>query len=301
MRRPRLLRVRRSTATVRWLVAVVAVAAFGALAGPALVDHAAAQGRDEEAEPAEGDPDEGARRYTQQCASCHGPAGRGGEDAPSLRGIDVARVDLVLRTNRMPPANSDGTGRGPIDWQDDERADLVAYAAREFDLTGEVPRPEPGDAAVGREVYAANCAACHGYTGSGGVAGSGALVPAIAGRNAVVIAEAMRVGPFQMPRFGPRQITDEEVGDVVAYLDTVAEEEATPLLGLVELNPVYASAFVALLAIVAVVSCAWLGGRVLMFPDPAPPDDREDLPASEHEGQPPEQERQAPDEEGDES
>lgn len=272
---------------VRWTAVVLACAALGSLAGPALGDAEEpddraqspetddgdeAGGADEADEglglPAGGDPEEGARLYTQLCARCHGPAGRGGEDAPSLRNLDVARMDLVLRTNRMPPATESGEGTGPIDWEKEPRIDLLAYAADTFDLTGSIPHPGPGNPTVGRQFYADNCAACHGYTGDGGVAGGGAFVPTVVGHDAVTIVEAIRVGPFQMPRFGPFQIPDENLADVAAYLQSVHEEEGTPLLGLVELNPVFASGFVAVFALIVLASCMWLGGRVLMFPDP---------------------------------
>lgn len=274
---------------VRWVVLVLACAVLGALAGPALGDAeesdrgdapAGDEGTQENGSqgrglPSGGDADEGSRLYSQQCARCHGPAGRGGDLAPSLHELDVGRLDLVLRTNRMPPATEDGKGRGQIDWSDEQRADLLAYAAEEFDLTGSLPRARSGDPSIGRELFAKNCAACHSQTGDGGVAGAGSLTPKIAGQDPVTIAEAIRIGPFQMPQFGERQITDEGLGHITAYLEAVSEEEGTPLLGLVELNPVYASAFVALLALVAIASCVWLGGRVLMFPDPRPEPDAE--------------------------
>lgn len=277
----------------RWTAVVLACAVLGALAGPALGDRGAPDRGDTPAQqesrqqeestqengsedgsqeglglPSGGDAEEGSRLYTQQCARCHGPAGRGGDLAPSLHGIEVARLDLVLRTNRMPPANQEGEGRGNIDWSDEQRADLLAYTAEEFDVTGSLPDPEPGDPSVGRELFAENCAACHTQTGGGGVAGAGALTPSVTGLEPVTIAEAIRIGPFQMPQFGERQVSDEGLGHIAAYLEFVSEEHGTPLFGLVELNPVYASAFVALFALIVLASCVWLGGRVLMFPDP---------------------------------
>lgn len=284
---PRLRRVRGRP--VRWAAVVLACAVLGSLAGPALGDAEDTDDRDQRTDdghaeedlglPADGDADEGSLLYTQHCARCHGPSGRGGEDAPSLQNLDVARVDLVLRTNRMPPATETGEGRGSVDWDEDRRTDLLAYAADEFDLTGSIPQPGPGDPTVGRQFYAENCAACHGYTGDGGVAGGGAFTPIVVGHDPVTIVEAIRVGPFQMPRFGPFQIPDENLADVAAYLESVDEEEGTPLLGLVELNPVFASGFVAVFALIVLASCMWLGGRVLMFPDP-----RRGEPDEHHEG-----------------
>lgn len=225
----------------------------------------------EEAPPAE-ETARGDTLYTTHCARCHGADGRGRADqaelAPPLVGMQAARVDLVLRTGRMPPARTDGRGRGKT-WSDADRETLVAHLTSMFDLEGPLLDPEPGDPAVGREVFATHCAACHGYTGDGGVAGGGALTPRLLGLEPAVIAEAIRVGPFQMPAFAEEQISDDELGDVVAYLEEVAGEEATPL-GLVELNPVFLSGFVALLAVAIVLSCMFIAGRVAMFPDAAP-------------------------------
>jgi len=224
--------------------------------------------------PAEETP-RGDRLYTTHCARCHGADGRGATDphnrAPTLVGMEAARVDLVLRTGRMPPADPDGSGRGRS-WSDRDREALVAHMTALFNLEGPLLGPEPGDPAVGREVFATHCAACHGYTGDGGVAGGGAIVPRVVGLDPAVIAQAARVGPFQMPRFAEGQISDEELGDVVAYLDEVAVEQATPL-GLGELNPVFLSAFAALLTLAMILSCLFLAGRVTMFPDPEPPPD----------------------------
>jgi ubiquinol-cytochrome c reductase cytochrome c subunit len=175
----------------------------------------------------------------------------------------------VLRTGRMPPGDVAGRTRGPISWSDPDREALMAWMTENLDLEGDTFVPPDGDAARGRDVYAANCAQCHGYTGEGGVAGAGAITPRVAGLDPVVIGQAIRVGPFEMPPFAADQIPDEAVGDVVAYLHVVEAEEGT-LVGLVELNPVYMAAFVFLLAVAVILSCVWIAGRVEMFGDPEP-------------------------------
>lgn len=219
--------------------------------------------------------------YANQCATCHGSDGLGrtipGTDdtAPALAGnpeVTVPYLDLTVRVGRMPPPENepfDNRARHVV-VDDDEREALVAYLAEQFDLAGEIPDPPEGDPVRGREVYAANCAQCHGSTGAGGVAGAGAWTPPVVGLDAVAIAEAIRVGPFEMPRFGEEQITDQEAGDVAAFLDVVAEESGTPL-GLVEINPVYASGFAFLFAVAILFSAMWIAGRPTMFPDAAPP------------------------------
>ena len=215
--------------------------------------------------------------YQQQCATCHGGGGQGGlvpgtdRRAPTIEGLEIAYVDLVLRTGRMPPPGDpfDNRLRKPVVLGEDREA-LIAWIDAQIGLVGEIPQAEPGDPARGLQGYSIPCAHCHGSSGGGGVAGAGAFTPPLTGYEPVVIAEAIRVGPFEMPRFSRGQITDEEVDHVVAFLQHVEEEEKTPLFGLVEINPVYASGFAVLLALVTIFSLFWIGGTPAWFPDPRP-------------------------------
>jgi ubiquinol-cytochrome c reductase cytochrome c subunit len=252
-----------------WLVLIVGLAA---LATWWSVRGASAQ----EAEQV-GDVALGGQLYAQYCAQCHASDGSGaivgntGRRAPALVDrpeVTAAYVDLTLRTGRMPPPG-DPFDNQPRDvaFDDAQRAAIVAYAVEQFGLTSDIPQVVEGNAGRGQRVYATNCAACHGATGAGGVAGAGAWTPNVAQYDAVTLAEAIRVGPFQMPAFGPDQVTDQEVGDVAAFLEEVRDEEGTPL-GLVELNPVFASGFVALLAVVMIFSLFWISSKPTWFPDP---------------------------------
>ncbi|HSK98666.1 MAG TPA: c-type cytochrome [Euzebyales bacterium] len=224
-----------------------------------------------------GDVELGEQLYAQQCAQCHASDGSGAivpetnRRAPALADrpdVTAAYVDLVMRTGRLPPA-ADPFDNQPRDiaFDDQQRAAVVAYTVEQFDLAVDIPEVPEGDAGRGQSVYATQCAACHGATGAGGVAGGGAWTPSIARYDAVTLAEAMRVGPFQMPAFDESQITDQQMGDVAAFLEEVRHERGTPL-GMVELNPVYASGFVALLAVVMILSLFWISSKPMWFPDP---------------------------------
>jgi ubiquinol-cytochrome c reductase cytochrome c subunit len=219
----------------------------------------------------------GGQLYAQQCAQCHASDGSGAivpetdRRAPALVDrpeMTAAYVDLVIRTGRMPPA-ADPFDNQPRDiaFDEEQRNAIVAYTVEQFGLTNDIPEVPEGDAGRGQSVYATNCAACHGATGAGGVAGGGAWTPEVARYDAVTLAEAIRVGPFQMPAFGEDQITDRQVGDVAAFMEEVRHESGTPL-GLIELNPVYASGFVALLAVVMILSLFWISSKPTWFPDP---------------------------------
>lgn len=219
----------------------------------------------------------GAELYAVNCAQCHGSAGQGGvtqqgQPVPALVGRDevtLGYIDLVLQTGRMPPnptAPFDNQYRNVI-FDESERAALMAFAAEALGIEGRVEEVGEGVAGRGQDVYAANCAACHGATGDGGVAGGGAWTPNVNQYAPETIAQAIRIGPFEMPAFGPDQISDQQLADVAAFLEEVNAEEGTPL-GLVELNPVYVSGFVAALAALLLLVLLFISGTPTWFPDP---------------------------------
>lgn len=273
--------------------------AFGALLGwgivvaatmAAILAHAPADAQPEA--PTQEQLQRGALIYQQQCAQCHGGDGGGGtvresgRPAPPLRGTDIASVDLVLRTGRMPPVGDpfDNRLRKPT-VVGAEREALLAWMSGAFGLVGQIPEVQMGNAGRGLGIYSAQCAHCHGSSGGGGVAGAGAYTPPLTSYEPIVIAEAIRVGPFEMPAFSPTQISEQEVGDIAAFLTIVEEERRTPIFGLVELNPVYAAAFVALVAVALICSLLWIGGRPAWFPDPASPRD-DDRPQNRSQNRP---------------
>jgi ubiquinol-cytochrome c reductase cytochrome c subunit len=254
---------------VSWIVLIAGIIVVGVWWN---ANGAAAQ----EAQPA-GDVDLGGQLYAQFCAQCHASDGTGaevpgtGRKAPALAGrpdVTAAYVDLVMRTGRMPPPGDpfDNQPREVV-FDDRQREAVVAYTMQQFSLEEDRVQVPEGDGSRGQQVYAENCAACHGSTGQGGVAGAGAWTPNVNQYDAVTLAEAIRVGPFEMPAFGPEQITDQEIGDIAAFLEEVRNEEGTPLR-LVELNPVFASGFVALMALVLILSLFWISSKPTWFPDP---------------------------------
>lgn len=213
--------------------------------------------------------------YANVCAECHGSVGQGGtvpgtdEEAPPLAGepdVTTPYVDLVLATGRMPPAGDPFDNRArEVFYTDAERAAMVSWISDAFDLEGEIPEVGDGNIARGLEVYSLNCAHCHGSAGSGGTAGANAFTPEINDDTPTSIVEAIRVGPFEMPQFSTDIITPEEAQDVAAFLRSVDEASGTPVLRIVELNPVFASGFVGLLALALLGSLLYIGGRPIPF------------------------------------
>ncbi|CAN5159930.1 hypothetical protein BH23ACT9_BH23ACT9_27980 [soil metagenome] len=223
--------------------------------------------------------------FAGNCADCHGSAGNGAripgtdQEGPPVNDPDTvsaAYIDLVLRTGRMPPAGDPFDNRARhVFYTDAEREAMVAWMVQQFDLEDDldqIARVEEGNVARGLELFALNCAHCHGNTGAGGTAGQNAWTPQIEQLDPITVAEAIRIGPFEMPAFGEETLSTQDVDDITSYLRAVDEEGGTPVFGLVELNPVFASGFVGLFALILLGSLLYIGGR----PIPLEQVDRDD-------------------------
>jgi len=223
------------------------------------------------------------RLFLSDCAVCHGSAGRGSSRGPSLVGVGRASVDYQLSTGRMPlvsAGRNDRPGR-PIQPLPDSSlgvpdeiprrhhpaysrstiADLVAYVSNLTAGGGPgIPDVRLGDVAAGGSAFRLQCAACHAWAGDGG-----ALLhreaPSLQAASPVQIAEAVRLGPGQMPAFGTAALDDRQLGSVVAYvryLDHPDDRGGQPLW---HLGPVVEGA-VALIALGGLlVLTNWIGER----------------------------------------
>ena len=221
--------------------------------------------------------------YRSDCSYCHGVDAGGTRYGPSLEGSGRAGVDYSLSTGRMPLIEAGRTaepGRpirplpGRLEAQahaqparhkpayDDEtiRA-IVDYVAT---LTGQpepdIPRVGHGSVAAGGELYRLQCAACHAWAGDGG-----ALLhreaPSVHPATPTQAAEAMRVGPGQMPSFGQAALTDQQLDDVVAYVEYLKDPEDRGGHPLGHLGP-FAEGGVALVIVACLMLMArWSGVR----------------------------------------
>jgi len=174
--------------------------------------HALVEGQD-------GDPAAGAALFRTSCSTCHGPDGSGTDNGPSLVGVGAASADFQLRTGRMPFAGPRGTQpeRKPPAFAPDEIEDLVAYVASLGD--GPAIPPVRLDAELlsrGQALYVGNCAPCHGATANGGAVGGGSIAPPLDRATDVQVAEAVVVGPGQMPAFN---FGEADRNAVVSYVD----------------------------------------------------------------------------------
>ena len=186
--------------------------------------------------------------YTENCAACHGPDGRGGGAALGLSNpvyLAIADDEVLRRAaaegvpNSLMPAFARTSGGELTDEQIQILVRGIRAWARPDSLGGAVPPPyagaaeAAGDAAEGAIVFSAACASCHGDSGRGGpkagsvVDGSFLGLVSDQGLRTTVIAGRPDIRhPDWRGDVPGRALTAEEVSDVVAWL--AAQRPATP-------------------------------------------------------------------------
>ena len=181
-------------------------------------------------EPAAPSVEFGSELFAGNCASCHGIAGSGitkarpgaGDilgEGPPLRGVGALAADFYLRTGFMPLS---GIGEEPSNNRvlltDKEIRSLVMYVASLGSGSG-IPHPDPsrGSVSAGDQLYTLNCAGCHQIDAEGGYV-TDARVPPLQGLPATRIAEAVRIGPYLMPTFSTKQISNSQLNSIIAYV-----------------------------------------------------------------------------------
>jgi ubiquinol-cytochrome c reductase cytochrome c subunit len=181
----------------------------------------------------------GRELFLDSCASCHGTDARGIPGrAPTLHGAGAAAVDWYVSTGRMPLSDpGDQPLRAEPAFSRHDIAALVAYAGT---LGGPpIPDVDPrrGDVGEGRELFAEHCAGCHQIAGQGGAL-TGALVPKLDDATPVQVGEAIRVGPYLMPRWQEGVISDADVDDLAAYVEHTQSPEDPGGWGIGHTGPV---------------------------------------------------------------
>lgn len=195
--------------------------------------------------PAAGQPDPATQRgfelYAAGCATCHGVQGEGSGQGPPLVGVGAAAVDFMLSTGRMPLSDpGEQPSRQRPRYSTEEIAALTAYVTSLGPGGPGIPvvTATRGDLVRGRELYVANCLACHGAGAQGAAVGGGATAPALDASSPVQIAEAARIGPGAMPRFGEEQLSEEDMDSLVRYVLALRSGQDRGGLGLGHVGPV---------------------------------------------------------------
>ena len=217
----------------------------------------------------------GAQLFGANCITCHGPGGKGifspvrgaGDQAglgPSLRGVGASAADFYLRTGYMPLDDPySQPHRSRVLFSKGELAALVAYVASlQPGPRIPTPRPERGSLAQGQEEFTDHCAGCHQIGAQGGYV-TNAVAPSLDRASPVEIAEAVRVGPYLMPRFSEKQITDAQLDSIIRYVTYAKHPDDRGGWALGHLGPVpegLVTWFVGIVLIVA--TCVVIGRRL---------------------------------------
>jgi quinol---cytochrome-c reductase cytochrome c subunit len=211
----------------------------------------------------------GRELFLTGCASCHGPDGEGVTVSGDVRGPSVvesgaAGAYYYLSTGRMPLADSDDQPvRKPPAYSPREIDALVAFVAS-LDDGPEIPDVDTaqGDLAAGGEIFRAQCQACHSASGSGGALSYGRAAPALGDATQSQVGAAVRVGPGQMPVFGPDEIDTQELNDLARYVAYLQNPEDPGGLPIGRTGPIpegFVAWLIGLVALLALVG--WIGTR----------------------------------------
>ena len=234
------------------------------------------------AEPAGGLVKQGDALYGQYCLSCHGGNGEGTYPArtigagpqrnqtqqqavaPPLRGVGARAADFYLRTGYMPLRDIGAQPRrAHVLFSEEQIRALVAYVAS-LGNGPAVPKPQPqrGNLSAGMHLFTDHCAGCHQVVAQGGVV-TGALPPALEDATDVQIAEAVRIGPYVMPRFSTKSITDRQLDSIIRYVDYTKHPDNAGGWSIGDIGPVPEGLVTWFIALVVLVGlCIAIGTRL---------------------------------------
>ncbi|MFL5962883.1 MAG: c-type cytochrome [Gaiellaceae bacterium] len=163
---------------------------------------------------------QGKSLFAANCSRCHGSRGQGvREQGPSLKDVGALGADFYVRTGYMPLNDPHAQPwRTRVLFSERKIRSLVAYVAT-IGHGPAIPSPQwrGGSVPAGRKLFADRCAGCHQIAIAGGVL-PGARIPPLDQATPRQVAEAVRIGPYLMPKFSPKAITPTQLNDIVAYV-----------------------------------------------------------------------------------
>jgi ubiquinol-cytochrome c reductase cytochrome c subunit len=216
----------------------------------------------------------GAALFAANCVRCHGQLGQGvvppdaataTEAGPPVAGTGQQAANFYLRTGAMPigDPHEQPSRRRPAFDEREIRA-LVAYVDSLAPGGPPIPRPDPaaGNLAEGLKLFSSHCAGCHQIVAAGGVV-TGARVPPLNQSTATQIAEAVRIGPYVMPSFSKKAITDAQLNSIIAYVLYTHDPKDKGGWAIDHLGP-FPEGMVAwgIAGVVLVLTCMLLGERL---------------------------------------
>jgi mono/diheme cytochrome c family protein len=151
-------------------------------------------------------PTDGAGLWGAFCASCHGVDARGTDVYP----------DVHCSKQILDPVRSGRSGAAGDMPSFPELTDAEVALVQGF-----LESLCPLDAASGAELYAGNCASCHGTDAAGGRNGSGVAGPDIRCKGAGDVREKVREGDGDMPAFP--ELSDGAIARIADFVDGLCD------------------------------------------------------------------------------
>jgi ubiquinol-cytochrome c reductase cytochrome c subunit len=224
---------------------------------------------------ASGDAARGKTLFVEGCSSCHGLDAHGVSGlGPSLVGAGAGAARFYLETGRMPLA---APGVPPVRerprYSPSQIDDLVAYVASLGGPPDPHANPTRGDLALGLRAFTDHCAGCHQVVARGGVV-VGGVAPALTQATPDQIAQAVRVGPYLMPRFSQATIDQHTLDSIARYVDFAKNPDNRGGLGIHNIGPVPEG----LVAWVVAIAALLVGARLIGTGPPPPGDPRDEPP-----------------------
>lgn len=217
----------------------------------------------------------GYQLFGGNCVSCHGPGGSGvytprpgsGDETglgPRLNGVGALSADFYLRTGYMPLRQvGEQPRRSRVLFDEQQIEDLVAYVAS-LGPGPPIPKPRPerGSLSEGQRLFTSHCAGCHQVVAEGGYL-TGAIAPPLEDATATQVAQAIRIGPYVMPRFSERDLSPQQVDSIVRYVEWAKSPDDRGGWGIGHIGPVPEGLVTWFLgATVLVAACVVLGRRL---------------------------------------
>jgi ubiquinol-cytochrome c reductase cytochrome c subunit len=220
--------------------------------------------------------------FGRYCASCHGPNGEGSiqgqryggsqgrnqsvqvGQGPSLVGVGTLAADFYLRTGYMPlKRNGIQPRRSRLLLGPQQIDALIAYVGS-LGKGPSVPRPHPerGTISEGMALFRSHCAGCHQIVAEGGYV-TNAVPPALGDETPVQIAEAVRIGPYVMPAFSAKAISNKQLDSIIRYVQYAQHPDNAGGWALGNIGPIpegLVSWFIAGAALIGV--CLVIGKRL---------------------------------------
>jgi ubiquinol-cytochrome c reductase cytochrome c subunit len=180
---------------------------------------------------------QGEHLYGRFCVSCHGPNGVGRLPAPSgtgpardqavllgsgppLLGVGARAADFYLRTGYMPLKRNGIQPRRSRLLLGNAQIDALVRYVSSLGKGPAIPHPHPerGNVSAGLALFRSHCAGCHQIVGEGGYV-TDAVPPELGDATPTQIAEAVRIGPYVMPKFSTKAISDKQLNSIIRYVE----------------------------------------------------------------------------------